>query len=542
MVYRTILVIVYCFFSFCVSGKNSDINVAILKELDQCIKNRASFEKIKIDQIQDLHAQLSTLTFDLQRQFHLNALLFKEYQSYKYDSAYFYAVKMQMIANQLYDRNLIIESKMAIAFSCMSSGLFLEALDVVSSIDENRLSIKSKINLYSFLSTLYINLAIYSRLNPYHDLYIKKSLQYCQKSMDLAPHNSSDFIMGQIREIRLNENYPLLIKTIEQYLNDNQNIDSHDFAILTSTLGYAYQVQHDDTKAIQYFAKAAIMDIKTATKETSAIRQLADLFYVKGDINQAIIYAQIALDDANFYNAQLRKIEIMNVLPIIEAGRFTIIKRQNDKLQVYVTLISIISVIFLIMTIFFVKQKQKLHKARQLIVEQNANLQSINNKMKEIDRIKDKYIGFFFNANSIYLEKLETYQKLVVKKLKNRQFEELMRLTDSAELQNEKENMFVLFDEIFLKIFPDFISRYNLLFEEKDRVNLKSESKLSPEIRIFALIRLGIVDSEHIARFLKYSVHTINNYKTKVKNRSIVPNELFEQKIMEIDSIITENY
>ena len=93
--------------------------------------------------------------------------------------------------------------------------------------------------------------------------------------------------------------------------------------------------------------------------------------------------------------------------------------------------------------------------------------------------------------------------------------------------------MFALFDQIFLKLFPDFVERFNQLFQPEDRVNLKNtNNSLSAELRIFALIRLGITESERIAKFLDYSVHTVNNYKTKVKNRSIVPNELFEQKIM----------
>jgi Response regulator containing a CheY-like receiver domain and an HTH DNA-binding domain len=152
-----------------------------------------------------------------------------------------------------------------------------------------------------------------------------------------------------------------------------------------------------------------------------------------------------------------------------------------------------------------------------------------------VHRIKDEYIGYFFTANSSYIEKTEDFQKVVIRMIKNRKFEELIRLADSENLEKERKDMFSLFDQIFLRLFPDFINQYNLLFEEEDRVEMKDDKvQLTPEIRIFALIRLGISNNESIAKFLNLSLSTIKNYKTKVKNRSNVPNELFEQKIMEI--------
>lgn len=164
----------------------------------------------------------------------------------------------------------------------------------------------------------------------------------------------------------------------------------------------------------------------------------------------------------------------------------------------------------------------------------------VNEKLKEVHRIKDEYIGYFFSVNSSYIEKTEEYHKMVARKIRNRQFDELLELSATSGLRKEKEDMFALFDQIFMKLFPDFVDRYNQLFNEEDRFVIKPDGMLSPEIRIFALIRLGITESERIARFLDFSLSTVKNYKTKAKNRSTVPNEIFEQKIMEIESVKTE--
>jgi DNA-binding NarL/FixJ family response regulator len=94
--------------------------------------------------------------------------------------------------------------------------------------------------------------------------------------------------------------------------------------------------------------------------------------------------------------------------------------------------------------------------------------------------------------------------------------------------------MYESFDETFLKLFPNFVERFNLLFDEADRKMPPNDHSLTSEMRIFALIRLGINDSERIAKFLDYSVHTVNTYKTRIKNRSTAENDKFESLIMQI--------
>ena len=91
--------------------------------------------------------------------------------------------------------------------------------------------------------------------------------------------------------------------------------------------------------------------------------------------------------------------------------------------------------------------------------------------------------------------------------------------------------------QFFLKLFPDFIERFNDLFAPEDKIQLKDQEFLNTDLRIFALIRMGIHENEKIARILEYSVNTINTYKTRIKNKSLVPNEVFEQRIMEINTV-----
>ena len=542
-------------FGYC---KNNKVAVA-LKELDDCIEKRTSFEEIKKQRIQNLAVSFYNENISVSNQYRLSAALFNEYRSYKYDSAYSFAGRMLQYAEVIKNPNQIAESKMNLAFSCVSAGLYKEASEISNSIDTTQLQLNCKADLYSFLSTLNIDMADFVT-EPYHSRYRENSLRYCKNSIALFRKDSPEGIMANIRESQLENNYPKAIIVSEQYLLA-KHPSLHDYAIVASTLGFFYQTQGDTTKAIIYFAAAATADIKMATKETSAIRQLAELLYVQGDIQRAYSYAILALDDANFYNARQRKIEVGRVLPIIEAGRFEIIKQQKDKLLIYSGIISILFILFMVSTLIILKQKKRLNSARLMILKQNTDLLEsneqlteiqkkirkqnvdlvhINERLKEVHKIKDEYIGYFFSTNSAYLDKTEDFRKMVVRKIKNRQFDELIQLTAVTDLRKEREDMFDLFDQIFMKLFPDFVIRYNELFSLEDRVYIKQDGMLTPEIRIFALIRLGITESERIAKFLDFSLSTVKNYKTKAKNRSFIQNELFEHKIMQIESVKTE--
>ena len=184
-------------------------------------------------------------------------------------------------------------------------------------------------------------------------------------------------------------------------------------------------------------------------------------------------------------------------------------------------------------SLFIKKQMRKLKLATRIIQERNQKLEQANAQLSEANKIKTEYIGKSFYQSAGYFEKIEKLYRLVDRKLTARQYDDLRRTLSERSLMEERKDMYADFDETFLRLFPSFIEKYNELFEE-DRKSPSDTMALSNEMRIFALIRLGITDSERIALFLNYSVNTINTYKTRVKNKSLVNNDEFEQHIMAI--------
>jgi len=531
---KIILVILCLWFTSLLHAERLD---SMFVELDKYIVQNNYYMNLKENKIHKIKTELrvsSNVSFE---QLHHYAALFDEYKSYKYDSAYVYAIKTLDIANKLNDPGKIIEAKVRLVFCFLSSGLFKEAFDIVKDSDVDHLSASVKLDYYTIMARLYYDMADYNGVEPFKSAYVEKGNKYSEEAIALIPVNTVQYwsAMGLMKMKQ--KDYNGSMDAFKEVLK--MSVDNHEDAIAASSLAYINTLtnQHDD--ALINLIKAAISDIKSATKETVAMRNLAtQLYQSHGDINQANKYIKLAMDDANFYNARHRKIEISSILPIIEKERFDSIERQRNLLIWLFISVTILLVLFLGATLIIRKQLKKLKIARMTIQEQNEKVLLTNSELYEANKIKDKYIGHFFYVNYQYIDKLEHMYRLINRKVASRQYDEFPKLFKEADIQMERKNMYTSFDQTFLKLFPDFINEYKLLFplDEIPHMGIENGS-LTVEMRIFALIRLGVIESEKISKFLNYSIHTINTYKTKVKNKSIVQNELFEQKIMEIKSV-----
>lgn len=186
------------------------------------------------------------------------------------------------------------------------------------------------------------------------------------------------------------------------------------------------------------------------------------------------------------------------------------------------------------------KESQALvHDSNTVIQYTNSQLTEANRQLQESMRIKEEYIGYGFKLNSQYIRKIEELYKFVDRKLAARQYDDLRAHLRKSDLRKEKENIQAQFDRIFKRLFPTFISEYRALFPPDDPGMADvTDGTFSSEMRIFALVRLGIHDSNDIATFLNYTPSTVNTYKSRAKTRSIVSSEDFERLIMEIKSVV----
>ena len=133
------------------------------------------------------------------------------------------------------------------------------------------------------------------------------------------------------------------------------------------------------------------------------------------------------------------------------------------------------------------------------------------------------------------IDKVKSIESNVIKQLRYGKSDQLLKeMLASTAVEEETDAFYDTFDSTFLAMFPDFVDQFNNLLEEPARIILKKDEKLNTELRIYALVRLGIEDSNTIAGLLKYSVRTIYNYKVKLRNAARIPREEFDEMVRKI--------
>ena len=515
---------------------------SMLNKLNIVLTNKETYVEEKLTRIEKIHKQLGQLT-DTNKKYDLYQHLYNEYKNFSYDSAYNYAKKLQVTAAQFKDPARIAFAKMELGFTLISSGMFKETLETLNGINLKDLSDDNKVEYYFLKARSYFDLSDFDRNNDYSAIYNPAGIRCIDSAIALSkPDTYNYYALRGLKDLRTGS----FDEGIEHYkeLLQLKNLTPNQFAVSACSLSYIYERKGMQDRSMELLIQAAIADIQSATKETVAIYKLADVLYHKNDLNNAFIYIKQAMDDATFYGARHRQVAISSILPIIEAQRISTVEQQRRSLVIYASIITVLVLFVIAFAYIIFKQLKKLRIADNLIKEANVSLQESNQALEALNRnlstankIKNEYIGYYFNINSIYIDKLESFQKSLDKKLSSKRYEDAQLAIKSLNLENERQQLFHTFDKVFLQLFPDFIDKFDFLFHKEDKILIPEGQLLSTEHRIFALIRMGIHDNDRIAKLLGYSVNTIYSYKNRIKNKSFIANDEFEDQIMAIEAV-----
>ncbi|QQS52392.1 MAG: tetratricopeptide repeat protein [Bacteroidota bacterium] len=511
---------------------------SLLGVLDEEISNKNLYHQKKVYRIDSLKKSFIAEKYssDNNYRYKYDEKLFNEYKYFISDSAFAYATKTLAHAFQVKNPERIAAAKLNLSFTLLSSGLFTETLDTLLKIDARKLSDSIRAAYFSLLGRTYFDLADYSQDIFYTPLYEKEG-QECYDSalMFTSEGSQAYYLFIGLKNLRLG-NITHALRAYN-YLLTEFILSEHDMAVVASSMAHLYRLSGKHNEADFMLAQSAIADLRSSTKETTALRNLAEHLFQEGEVERAYNYVNIALDDAYFYEARHRKLKISEILPLIEKERMKIAQKQRQVLIRYSILTSILVLLVLFLTGVVLRQIRRLKKTRNDLAFSYDAIQQTNFRLHEVNRIKEEYIGHFFKVYSDYIEKFDKLKKSVGRKLTTNSYQDIADLMRNIDLKMERETLYADFDKSFLKIFPNFLVEFNRLFKDEDRFVLDEHHMLSPEIRIFALIRLGIKDNEKLAQVLNYSLNTIYTYKTKVKNKSLVSNDDFESKVMEIQAV-----
>ena len=537
----------YCFIFFILgtlfsckkTDSHPDINEKLLRILDDKIKHKKYYEIKKKNQIQKLKKEALLYKNNDSISYHLNYLIVEEYVGYQCDSAYIYSDKNKEIAIRNNNEIWLYKNLLQRSVLLSTTGLFVESKEILDHINPEALPSPLRFSYNSAYECLYSNLSDYSGGDsPYNKIYKNKLADYYNSAYKALKPGDPFYYLFLSHKNRVENNWSQAEQNVNKFLKTTHPgtrlhaIGSFCKAVIDAKLGNI----ESQERCLIY---SAISDIESSTKENRSMQDLASILYQKGETDRAYKYIQSSLEDANFYNARFRNIQISKVQPIIEETYLQTINTQNKQLRWSIFLISILFAGLGITMYFIYKQLKMIAKSRNELSNTNSVLKSLNNKLDEANHIKEEYIAFFIRQNSNYLEKFERYKKLISIRLSTGQLDKLSAMVnDKKNEEMDLNELYHNFDQAFLRIYPNFVNEVNKLLRKEDVYNLK-EGTLNTELRIFALIRLGIKDTNQISEFLRYSLRTIYNYRSKVKAKSVIENDEFEAKIMQIGSIIT---
>jgi hypothetical protein len=506
-------------------------------KLNNILDKKKDFDAEKLGRIEKLQQDLNNAANpDLNFRYKTYLALYEEYKSFNYDKAFSYAQKLQQTGYLLKDPVKIAVSRIKFGFISLSSGMFKETFDSLKTVNVKLLANDAKKEYYLLIGRTYYDLSDYDKDNYYTPIYNNRAGKYIDSATALCQPNSFEFIYYNGLKYLKTGDIPKAIINLKTLIS-NYHLTDHQFAVTASTLSDIYIRESKPDSAVSLLVLAAMADIRSSTKETAAMTTLAQQLEKNGDIDNAYLYIKQALEDAIYYGARQRKIQVNAILPVIAAERINSVEGQRRVLFFYASLLTVLAVIIVVFAVIIYKQLRKLRIADKVILEANHNLQETINKLGEANKIKEEYIGYYFNLISEYIDKLDKFKRSVDNKLTTRRFEDIRILVNNINLTKEREELFINFDKAFLKIFPNFVSAYNALFSEENHVKLLPNQLLNTDLRIFALVRLGINDTDKIAHILEYSVNTIYNYKARIKAKSLISNDEFEDVIMTIRAI-----
>ncbi|MBB5397587.1 DUF6377 domain-containing protein [Mucilaginibacter sp. AK015] len=482
--------------------------------------------------------QRTTSRLNYAKQYDICLQLYDEYKSYQYDSAYVYVNKLKDISVAMNDMSRAYYSQIKLGFILLSSGMFKETFDSMRAVDPKVLNDSMKVEYYFIMYRCNSDLAKYNSDKYFAPDYIKKGYAYIDSAIKLSkPGSVNRIYYTGLKHVAENDNINGS-QELSKLTAPDAPVSMHLRAMITCSLGQIYLNSDRRQEGVALLAQSAIADIKSSTKETVALFTLAEQLYKSGNIKDAYAFIQLAKADADFYGARQRKIQIGAILPLVAAEELNHSEKEKQTILMYLLAITALASLVILFSVMIYKQLGKLKHKERIIEDQNVQLKDINYKLVEDAHIKEEYIGQFFKIISGYILKLEKLKMSVDTKLSIKKYDDIRLIINGINIKKEREALYYSFDHIFLKIFPNFISVFNSQFEEKDQIWPHEHEVLNTDLRIFALIRMGINDNETIAKILEYSVNTIYVYKMRIKAKSKNP-EQFEQRIMDIKAVDT---
>lgn len=511
----------------------------LFKRLDSLLVAQPEITKAKEARISKIKERLNVPHLTARQEYDINENLYQEYMAFKCDFAYKYATRNRQIARdngwwQEYNASTLeqvhILSVMAL-FDNAEQSLKTIRMDAMTTREDS-------LAYYVCYSDLHLFGAEFTEGTPFYTSNLKAAQEGRKQAIRLASPNSITGVTNIAIFLVYNKHFDEAIHLLTTFMKSGPKIGTRDYSILTSDLAHFYFYKNDNKMRKHYLLLSAISDVQGAIRENNSLRNLASLLMDEGDYDRAYRYINVSINDALFYGTRLRNVQTVKLEPkIIKAYHRAQIKNRNT-LMIVTIIISVITVLLVIALFLLLRYLHQYHHTTHIVEEVNSKLNDTvgqlrlaNKQLQENGQIKEQYLSRFMELASSLIDRHEERRKQANRLAREHKMEELFALLKSSAKTTEDAKLFYSnFDKAFLNIYPHFPDAVNALMLPESKFIVKDNS-LNTELRILALLRLGITDNNRIAAILRSSITTIYTYRSKMKARSKAKDD-FESKLM----------
>ena len=479
--------------------------------------------------------------YDAIFRYQTNRRMLQKAQMFSYDYASEFSQKMRLQADLIGDGNLKAESRILSSFNMAQACLFVEALDMLKSVDLDFPEVNDSIMAlyYFYYGIVYQRLAVYVNDSVNANKYNNIGQEMFRKCLDYSKDKGmNNFALGRIYGRQ--GKFDVAQKYFEEGLKYIPKENNILYTLANASLGKCFKHQGIHEPATRYYIEATKNDIINAQNSSIAIIDLTEhMFRQYGHKYDVSKYVNIAIESGEYYGMRSQITHIDRIIPDITKEK----SRQNRRLNYFFATLVLISLIYIIYTLFRYERNRKLLMSfhavdkkmkdeNDLLREENESLRRTSMLLRDSNKLKDAYLGKLLESNSELTNMYEEFAVKADQKLRKGQYDQVQKAIRELQKNFSKKEQLDRFDELFMSMFPTFITDFNALLQPEYRKQ-EGEALLTPSMRIFALTRLGITSNQQIAKVLNYSYNTILNYRVRLRGMALNP-DTFEQDVMKI--------
>jgi len=519
-----------------------------LQKLDSVVLSVDKFEKDKSDIINEMVAQRDRM-HDFMGIYNANCAIYDECCTFNSDLAMDIIDGNETIARKIGSKDLINEWQIKRAFMMSVTGMLMESNAILNNISTQDMSRDMLVNYYTQKIYLYTHIDQYIGAVSSHAKYENDTKAYRDSLEAILTEEDADYGWYKTMEIINHGNIDTIRATINR-IEISPALNTKKDASNAYAISQIYKKLEDNDMYIKYLAMSSIADLKVANKDIASLEELAgaiyeqycsnkrsgSLFKSNDDkyISRAYRYINVCLDGAQKFHNRVRVVSIARVQDNIHGAYVERDREHRESLRAAlwsaVGLLVLLAIAIVMVVIMYRNMKDSNKKLEEAV----ANMKEANNELEESNYVKEEYIGYVFSICSSYIGKIDDYRKNINRKMKVNQYEEVMQMTDKSIVQEEMQKFYKDFDAIFLHIYPDFVKEFNELLLPEEAIEPKKGELLNTDLRIYALVRLGITDSIKIAELLHCSPQTVYNNRLKIRNKARVPKDTFVEEVQKL--------